>query len=374
MKAMALLLAGLLAAGLAQAAGPSSSAWQALLDQALQQHAAQDFTAAEASARAALRLAREGQGSTAPFVASSLNALAVIRQSQGHPAEAAGLLREALALSEATLGAHPNTASLAFNLAQLIEQGEQAHDAVPLYERSLAIAQALPDGEVARVLRERNQAALDRLQGAARAEALTREARTLRDQGQAEAARAALAQVVAIREARDPQDPALAEPLNELALWHLERQQYALAAPLLQRALALVEQHQGAQSLDAARLVGTQALLHGEWGDEAAATALHQRARSLYASHGDLPEALLGQAQADNHLAGFAYRKRRFAEAEPLFLRALALTEQAVGPQDPRLLPVLDNLQALYLSQRRADRARVFARRAEALRAQKDLP
>ncbi|MEG0675292.1 MAG: tetratricopeptide repeat protein, partial [Comamonas sp.] len=61
-------------------------------------------------------------------------------------------------------------------------------------------------------------------------------------------------------------------------------------------------------------------------------------------------EALLGQAGALNGLAGLAYRKRRFKEAQPMFTEALGLMEQAVGRSDARLLPLLDNLAALHRS------------------------
>ncbi|WP_066270504.1 tetratricopeptide repeat protein [Hydrogenophaga palleronii] len=364
-------------AGVAQANGAPQApqpGWQTLYEQALQQHAARDFSAAETSARQALALARRSPDPVRgqAFVASSLNALALVRQAQGQHAESIGLLREALGLSEAALGAHPNTASLAFNLAQALEAegavGEgRAGEAVAHYERCLAISQGLSDS-TSLALRARAGAALDRWREAQHADQLTREARALQAQGQAEAARAAWAQVLAVREAHNPDDPLLAEALNELAQAHMAQQEHAAAEALLARALALVERHQGPQSLEAARLVGTQALLQGERGQEARAQALHERALAIYEGHPAQAEALLGQAQALNHLAGQVYRKRRFDLAEPQFLRALALTEQAVGSHDVRLLPLLDNLQALYRSQGRADEARAYGRRAALLR------
>ncbi len=80
-------------------------------------------------------------------------------------------------------------------------------------------------------------------------------------------------------------------------------------------------------------------------------------------------EALLGQAQALNFLAGQDYRRRRFGPAESRFLQALALTERAVGPESPRLLPLLDILTLLYRSQQRENQAVLYEERATRLRA-----
>ncbi len=435
-----LLSAGALAFQAAGAAPEADAAWQARHEQALRLYAEHDHAGAETAARAALQLAREARGQTQPYVASSLNTLALIRQAQARPDEAVTLLREALDLSEAALGAHPSTASLAFNLAGALEELQRPQDALRLYGRSLAIANAAPDGAQAADLRQKALAALGRLHTALgqsaqaeaytrrlldseaampplmRADALTRQAQALEARGEAGPARAALEQALAlretalgpqhiavahslaalagwhdrqgrhgaaeplhrralaIRETLDPQDPGIAGHLNELALWHLDRKEYGPAQALFGRALALVEQQHGARSLEAARLVASQALLHGDQKDDAQAQALHRRALAIYETLGDGTEALLGQAHAMNHLAGFVYRKRQFRQAEPMFQQALALMERALGTEDPRLLPVLDNLQALYRSQHRPDRALPYARRAETLREKTGAP
>ena len=78
-------------------------------------------------------------------------------------------------------------------------------------------------------------------------------------------------------------------------------------------------------------------------------------------------EARVGEAGVLNGLAGLAYRKRRFQEAQPMFIEALGLMEQALSGSDARLLPLLDNLAALHRSLGRPGESE-YARRAAVLR------
>jgi tetratricopeptide (TPR) repeat protein len=102
--------------------------------------------------------------------------------------------------------------------------------------------------------------------------------------------------------------------------------------------------------------------------DSQTAQTWFRRALSLYARQGETAEAQLGQAQALNFLAGYDFQRRRLALAEPQYLRAIELTERAESETSQRLLPLLDNLHALYRSQRRDAQALAVARRAERLR------
>ncbi|WP_350338127.1 tetratricopeptide repeat protein [Thauera linaloolentis] len=163
---------------------------------------------------------------------------------------------------------------------------------------------------------------------------------------------------LALREALDPPAPELAVHLNELALWHANQGEFDAAAALFARARALLERQHGAASLEVARVLLSQAAANE-------AQARYGQAEALYDG---TAAARLDEAQALNNLAGLHYRRRRFAEAETQYLRALALHEQAHGADSPGLLPVLENLLALYRSQRRDADARAVARRAEALR------
>ncbi|VCU68459.1 hypothetical protein PIGHUM_00510 [Pigmentiphaga humi] len=421
----------------APAAGPdggkpaaaSETQWKDLYEQAVSHYQARELDQAEAAGKQALAAARAGQGQTGPFEASSLNLLAMVSQARGDGEGAARLLGEALAISERSLGAHINTATLALNLGHALDRLGRGEEALAPYARSLEIAEALQDGQalraqalaaLARVHAELGHAGQARaydaqlrtdeagLPDGERAAALERRAREREAAGDAPGARQALEQALALRdaqpdeaarvrgltllaellerqgqsgaaeplrqravallEASDPHSLALAGHLNELALRRLEHADYVQAQALWTRALALVEAQAGPDSLDAARIVANQAQGLERQGDAKAAQPLHQRALDIYAAHGDEPEALLGQARAVNYQAGYIYRQRRFAQAEPLFQRALALMERAVGPDDGQLLPVLENLEALYRSQGRGSEASKYAERAARLR------
>jgi len=167
----------------------------------------------------------------------------------------------------------------------------------------------------------------------------------------------------------DPDSLALAAQLNELAMGDLARKAYGPARELLARALPIVEDRAGPRSLDTARVVANQALVLEAQGDSGQAQPLHARALEIYREQGAVPEALLGQAQALNYLAARVYRQRRFGQAEPMFLEALGLAERAVGPEDPRVLPLLLNLESLYRSQRRMAEVGRYGERAARLRA-----
>ncbi len=59
----------------------------------------------------------------------------------------------------------------------------------------------------------------------------------------------------------------------------------------------------------------------------------------------------------------------RYAEAEPLFQRALAIDEKALGPEHPDVAQSLENYAALLRQTARADEAKRMEARAKAIRA-----
>lgn len=416
------------------AAQAATDDWKGQYEQAIQRYQAQDLDGAEKAARAALKIAETGKGNTKPYMASSLNMLAMIHNERGEYDKAIELQQRSLTLSEQSLGKHTNTASLAYNLGNMLDEQGRREEALGYYQRGLEMVSGLPSNAQNDTLKANLNAALGRVYAAmgnqaeaerytsallgssaelpplVRADGLTRQARVQEARGDWEQARASLDEALqlrrqalgendisvaqsqgelaallnrqglhdeaaplhqaalALRERINPDDPGMAGHLNELAIWHMSRKEYAQAEPLLARALALVQRGQGEQSLAAAHLLSSQARLREDQNDEAGANALYQQALDAYAAHGDDQEALLGQAQILNNMAGPVYRKRRFAEAEKLFLQSLALSEQAVGANDARLLPVLENLHALCVSQGRSADASGYGQRIEAIK------
>lgn len=428
------LLGACLLAWAGTTAQAATDDWKTQYDEAIKQYQAQDLAGAEKAARASLKIAESGKGNTKPYMASSLNLLAMIHGERGEYDKAIELQKRSLALSEQSLGKHTNTASLAYNLGNTLDGQGRGEEALTYYKRGLDIVSGLPANAQNNTLKANLNAALGRVYAAqgnqaeaerytsallassaelpplVRADGLTRQARVQESRGDVAAARAALEEALqlrrqalgdndivvaqsqgelaallnrqglndeaeplhraalALRERLNPEDPGIAGHLNELAIWHMSRKEYAEAEPLLARALALVQRGQGADSLAAAHLLSSQARLREEQNDEAGASALYQQALDAYATHGNEADALLGQAQILNNMAGPIYRKRRFAEAEKLFLQSLALSEQVLGTEDARLLPVLENLHALCVSQGRSADAAGYAQRIEALK------
>lgn len=206
-------------------------------------------------------------------------------------------------------------------------------------------------------------------------EALFREARALMRRGDADGAAEIYRRALALLDALDPQHPALAEPLNELALWHARharRDEPEMALTLLARAQRLLEQQETVDGLAVARILTTRGRVSELLGQDKEARQCYLEAIERYgeARGGDV-EVALEEAAARNNLGALLHRKRRFREAEPVFLGALSRLEQVVGKEDLRLLPTLDNLTALYRSQGRGDAAAIPARRATDIRRRK---
>jgi tetratricopeptide (TPR) repeat protein len=89
--------------------------------------------------------------------------------------------------------------------------------------------------------------------------------------------------------------------------------------------------------------------------------ALAIREKALGPDHADLVATL-------DSLAWICYAQRKFAEAEPLYLRALVIWEKAVGPEHPTVAQALDNLAEVHVAQQRYAQAEPLYRRALAIR------
>ncbi len=70
-----------------------------------------------------------------------------------------------------------------------------------------------------------------------------------------------------------------------------------------------------------------------------------------------------------NNLAELYPAQGRYAEAEPLYQRALAISEKALGPEHPDVAQSLENYAALLRQTARANEAERMEARAKAIRA-----
>lgn len=248
--------------------------------------------------------------------------------------------RQALALAERDAASGAGAARLAtsLNALALIHQARGRYaEAQSFMERALAISmQALPaDHPNIAAIRSN----LESLQEAQRQQTLALAARAAQD-------------------------------LNERALAYHGRGEYEQAAVLYEEALPIVERQFGADSPEAARVLANWADSCEQRKDHACAETLYRRALDIYEGRAD---ETVAQASVMNALASVHYRQRQYGKAEPLFKRSLQILEMARGAEHLDLLPVLDNLTALYLTTRRAGRAEEFRRRGAAIRKAHDV-
>ncbi len=111
------------------------------------------------------------------------------------------------------------------------------------------------------------------------------------------------------------------------------------------------------------------AALYKNQGRYAEAEPLYKRALAIY-------EKKLGPDHPDtgislNNLAGLYKNQGRYAEAEPLYKRALAIDEKKLGPDHPDTATSLNNLAGLYDGQGRYAEAEPLYKRALAIKEKK---
>ncbi len=70
-----------------------------------------------------------------------------------------------------------------------------------------------------------------------------------------------------------------------------------------------------------------------------------------------------------NNLAELYRAQGQYAQAEPLYKRALVVFEKALGPDHPDVATSLNNLAALYRATKRDEEAETLEQRAARIRA-----
>ena len=134
---------------------------------------------------------------------------------------------------------------------------------------------------------------------------------------------------------------------------------YSEAIALAQAMLA--NQEKRPPNRDLAGALNNLAQLYGDVGRDADAEPMYKRAIAIMEKAVGLDSAAL--APELSNLAALYERQRRYVEAEPLFKRALALSEKSLGPNHPDVGKYLNNLGTLYERQdRHADSEPLFKR------------
>ncbi len=243
-----------------------------------------------------------------PYVAASLNNLAILYGSTGRYSEAELLYQQALSLRKRLLGDnHPDVAQSMNNLAELYRSTGRYSEAELLYQQALSLRK-----------------------------------RSLGDN-----------------------HPHVAQSMNNLALLYHSTGRYSEAEPLHLQALELWKRLLGDNHPDVATSLNNLAELYRATGRYSEAETLYQQALSL-------TKRLLGEehphvAQSMNNLAGLYYLTGRYSEAEPLYLEALELYKRLLGDNHPDVAQSLNNLAELYRSTGRYSEAEPLFQQALAI-------
>jgi tetratricopeptide (TPR) repeat protein len=159
--------------------------------------------------------------------------------------------------------------------------------------------------------------------------------------------------------------PDTAKSLNNLAILYSDQGKYEQAESLYQRAFTILEQHLGADHPDTATSLNNLAFLYWRQGKYEQAEPLYQRVLQIRERH--LGASHPGTAMVLNNLAILYWRQGKYEQAEPLYQRALAIREQHLGASHPDTARTLNNLAILYRSQGKYEQAEPLYQRALAI-------
>ena len=140
--------------------------------------------------------------------------------------------------------------------------------------------------------------------------------------------------------------PDIAQSLYNLAAVRVNQQEFAQAQPLLERALAIQEKSLPADSPDIAMTLNGLGLIAMSRGQFADAEQDHQRALAIREKNG---AANTDVAESLANLAAVYLNENRYADAAPLFTRALSIWQPLLDEEHPNIALCLDGLGTAYM-------------------------
>jgi tetratricopeptide (TPR) repeat protein/transcriptional regulator with XRE-family HTH domain len=179
------------------------------------------------------------------------------------------------------------------------------------------------------------------------ADLLNKAATYLTDHAQYALAEPLLTKALTIREeTTEGAHPDLARTLNDLGALYLDLGKYRQAEPMLLQALNIRRQQLGSEHSDTATSLINLAKLYsarGQYGqaEEYFQASLRIRETVLPPDHPDIALSL-------NYLAELYTVQARFEQAESLYVRALAMQKEVLGNLHPDVAKILNNLASLY--------------------------
>jgi tetratricopeptide (TPR) repeat protein len=154
----------------------------------------------------------------------------------------------------------------------------------------------------------------------------------------------------------------VARCLNKLGTAHHLQGNYSRAEPLVQRALEIVEAALGENHPEMAAALSNLATLYKAQGNHTRAEPLYQRALAIFEA--TLGQNHPQVAISPNNLADIYVAQGNYARAEPLYERALTIRKAALGQNHPKVATSLTNLAKSHLAQQRLPEALPLLRSA----------
>jgi tetratricopeptide (TPR) repeat protein len=154
--------------------------------------------------------------------------------------------------------------------------------------------------------------------------------------------------------------------LNQQFIELHKQGKYSEALPLAKKILAIKEKLLSPEDPDVANSLNNLSALYYEQGKEAQAEPLLRHALAIQekALGPDHPHVAISL----NNLATLHYKQGNYAQAEPLFRRALAIREKALGLDHPKVADSLNRLAMLYQKQGKEAQAEPLFRRAQEIK------
>jgi len=332
-------------------------------------------------AEEALHIAETTFGAENPNTATALGRLGLTYFGLGEYDKAEPLYQRSLAIYQKNFGSyHPAIISILTNLADLYYRAGRSADMQAVFKRTVSIfdsraQQDLREGNYAEAeaLYQRTLAIREKVIGADHTQVannLEHLAGVYGAQSEYAKAEPLLTRSLSMYEkALGPDHPLVAESLHKLAYAYFGQGKFAEAEPLYKRSIAISEKSWRPYNFDLAGSLNDLALLYDSEGRYADVEVLYKRSLAIWekdvdpqrTDSGALSKASgireidlkLELANGLNNLANLYKAQGRYAEAEPLYQRSLAIREEFLGPDHRSVAQLLNNFANLYFDERK---------------------
>jgi len=309
------------------------------------------YASAERIFKQVLKLQRAQLGEKHPYVANSLNNLALVLEKQGNYSEAEQLNRESLAMMKELLGdKHPGVAASMNNLATVLEKQGNYSEAEQLNRESLAMRKELLGDKHPVVAISLNNLAgvLEKQGNYSEAEQLNRESLAM------------------MKELLGDKHPYVVNTLNNLALVLKKQGNYSEAEQLYREALTMGKELLGDKHPDVATNLSNLAGILFSLGNYSEAEKMSRESLAMR-------KELLGDKHPDvatnlSNLAGILISLGNYSEAEQLNRKSLAMKKELLGDKHPDVAISLNNLAVVLEKQGNYSEAEQLNRESLAMR------